>query len=146
MIQYANNLTSITWPKCTNGTIKGSINAASPVLRFINGDIDMTNTSIGNLISTSPYLEGTLTFKNVTSSLTINNKQYLTGIRIKNPSANIANQTFTNCALDADAINALFGDLPTVSATRTINVKGNPGAATCDTTIATNKNWKVITA
>lgn len=145
MISNAANLTSITYPRCTNGNVIGEVNANASALKYIKGEIDMTNAYLPNLLA-SQYLEGTLTFKNVKSTLTIDNKPFITGIRFVNPSSGIANQTFTNCALDADALNLLFEDLPTVSATRTINVKGNPGAATCDTSIATQKNWKVTIA
>ena len=50
--------------------------------------------------------------------------------------------------MDAAALNALFTDLKDLTslAQQTINVKGNPGAATCTTSIATDKNWIVITA
>jgi len=45
-------------------------------------------------------------------------------------------------SLDAAALNLLFGDLPTISG-KTIKITGNPGTATCDTTIATAKGWTV---
>jgi surface protein len=53
-----------------------------------------------------------------------------------------------NSNMDAANINALFTDLKDLTglAQQTINVKGNPGAATCTTSIATDKNWIVITA
>jgi surface protein len=53
-----------------------------------------------------------------------------------------------NSNMDATNINALFTDLRDLTgfAQQTINVKGNPGAATCTTSIATDKNWIVITA
>lgn len=56
--------------------------------------------------------------------------------------------TFTcaNCNLDTIALNNLFTSLGTPTTTQTITVTGNPGAATCDTSIATAKNWTVITA
>jgi hypothetical protein len=47
------------------------------------------------------------------------------------------------CSLDATALNTLFGDLPTVSASQVIRITGNPGVATCDQTIATAKGWTV---
>ena len=46
--------------------------------------------------------------------------------------------------MDATALNQLFTDLPTVTA-KTIVVTGNPGAATCTTSIATAKGWTVTT-
>lgn len=46
--------------------------------------------------------------------------------------------------LSADQLNALFHDLKTVEDGQTITITGNPGAATCDQTIATAKGWTVI--
>lgn len=51
-----------------------------------------------------------------------------------------------NFKLSGIAMNDLFTSLGTPETTQTINVSGNPGAATCDTSIATSKNWTVITA
>lgn len=57
-------------------------------------------------------------------------------------------KTFTvaNSKLDASALNALFTDLRDLSSTtsQTLTITGTPGAATCDQTIATNKNWVII--
>ncbi|MCL2288455.1 MAG: hypothetical protein FWC33_04690 [Candidatus Bathyarchaeota archaeon] len=51
--------------------------------------------------------------------------------------------------LAAVALNDLFTLLPQVSATsavvHTVNIRVTPGKDTCDTTIATNKNWQVNT-
>jgi len=44
--------------------------------------------------------------------------------------------------LDAAALNTLFGDLPTITS-KTIDITGNPGAATCTRSIATSKGWTV---
>lgn len=50
-----------------------------------------------------------------------------------------------NCNLPATSLNTLFGDLADLTGltAQTITITGNPGAATCDQTIATNKNWIV---
>ena len=45
--------------------------------------------------------------------------------------------------LDATALDAVFTSLGTANAGATINITGNPGAATCNKTIATAKNWGV---
>jgi len=50
-----------------------------------------------------------------------------------------------NNLLTEAAINAFFTSLGTASGSQTINVSNNPGAATCDTTIATGKGFTVIT-
>jgi len=49
-----------------------------------------------------------------------------------------------NCSLDTTALNDLFTSLGTPSTTQIVTVKGNSGASTCDTTIATAKNWSVV--
>ncbi|NTW33956.1 MAG: hypothetical protein HGB12_15295 [Bacteroidetes bacterium] len=46
-------------------------------------------------------------------------------------------------ALNASTIDGIFTALPTVT-DKTINVAGNPGAASCNTAIATAKGWTVI--
>lgn len=98
---------------------------------------------MNSLIIVLPYLEK-LTVKSLTAAFTLKNKQYLTSFRLVDPQPGMANISITNCALDAEALNQLFEDLPKVSSTRTITVKGNPGAETCDTSIATAKNWTVV--
>jgi surface protein len=50
--------------------------------------------------------------------------------------------SFAKCSLSASDLNAIFGNLATVSG-KTITITGNYGAATCDTTIATGKGWTV---
>jgi hypothetical protein len=52
----------------------------------------------------------------------------------------------SNNRLQAAAINAFFTALGTSSGSQTINVSGNPGAATCNTSLATTKGFTVITA
>ena len=51
---------------------------------------------------------------------------------------------FINNGLTALVINDLFTQLPSTTKTVTINVNGNPGAATCDPTIATAKGYTVV--
>jgi hypothetical protein len=45
--------------------------------------------------------------------------------------------------LDAAQLNILFYELKTVE-DQTITISGNPGAATCDVTIAEAKGWTVV--
>lgn len=55
--------------------------------------------------------------------------------------------TVRSCSLTSDALNALFNsveDLTGLTA-QSIVITGNPGAASCDTSIATAKNWNVVT-
>jgi hypothetical protein len=53
--------------------------------------------------------------------------------------------SYANCSLSALALNYIFSNLGTPSSTQNIDITGNPGAATCDTSIATAKNWTVTT-
>lgn len=48
--------------------------------------------------------------------------------------------------LSASTINAFFTALPATTKTATIRVVNNPGAATCNTSIATGKGYTVVTA
>lgn len=50
-----------------------------------------------------------------------------------------------NLGLTSSVINDLFTQLPTTTRTATIDVRNNPGAATCDPTIATAKGYIVVT-
>lgn len=50
-----------------------------------------------------------------------------------------------NNQMSATAINNMFTALGTASGAQTVTVTGNPGASTCDTTIATAKGWTVLT-
>lgn len=54
--------------------------------------------------------------------------------------------SIASCNMGADALDTLFGDLADLTGltAQTITITGNPGAATCDQTIATAKNWTVV--
>ena len=49
-----------------------------------------------------------------------------------------------NSCLSADALDELMTNCATVSG-KTMTITNNPGSADCDTTIATNKGWTVVT-
>ena len=51
--------------------------------------------------------------------------------------------SYVNCKLSTAALNDIFTGLGTASGSQTITVTGNPGAATCNTSIATAKGWTV---
>ena len=51
---------------------------------------------------------------------------------------------FNGHLLDQAAIDQFFTDLPATTRTATIDVSGNPGAATCDPSIATAKGYNVV--
>jgi hypothetical protein len=71
------------------------------------------------------------TFCNTAYSVT----RILTPIKLTNSIANLK--------LSADALNELFTILPTVTG-QTLTITGNPGASTCNTSIATAKGWSVV--
>jgi|688.fasta_scaffold397084_2 hypothetical protein len=52
--------------------------------------------------------------------------------------------SYANQLLDAAALNEIFTNLGTANAGATITITGNPGAATCNQSIATAKGWTVI--
>lgn len=47
--------------------------------------------------------------------------------------------------LNAAALNEVFTNLGTASGSQTLDVRNNPGSATCDPSIATAKGWTVLT-
>jgi len=51
--------------------------------------------------------------------------------------------SIVNARMTATALNNLMTSLGTASGSQTLNFRGNPGAATCDTTIATSKGFTV---
>ena len=148
---FSSPIVSIELPEgnitCQSNTSSTYSPVNSSLLKKVNGiwNANGSKTFANNCFS-SQYLEGTITIKNLIETLTLNNKPYLTGLRLIDPSANIGNLTVTNCALSGEALNDLFNDLPIVSTTRVLNIKGNPGISDCDKSIAINKNWSVVTA
>ncbi len=48
-----------------------------------------------------------------------------------------------NTNMGAPALNDFFHSLGTASGSQTINIRGAPGAATCDKSIATTKGWTI---
>ena len=87
-----------------------------------------------------------VTFIGVRSGLDFYGHPGVKRIRIQNQSELCQNLNFERCGMDKQAIDTLFGDLVRTNVGRTINVKGNPGASTCDVSIATNKGWTVTIA
>ena len=49
-----------------------------------------------------------------------------------------------NCQMSATELNSFFNALGTASGAQTITVTGNPGASTCNTSIATTKGFTVV--
>lgn len=113
--------------------------------------IDMSSAT--NMGSWGLYTSGSsviqteeVTFIGVRSGLDFYGHPGIKRIRIQNQSELCQNLNFERCGMDKQAIDTLFGDLVRTNVRRTINVKGNPGASTCDVSIATNKGWAVTIA
>lgn len=70
------------------------------------------------------------------------NRNRLTSISIGRNNSRLRYIHSANNQLSADALNATFEALP---ASGEIAIYDNPGSGTCDISIATNKNWKVMT-
>jgi hypothetical protein len=51
--------------------------------------------------------------------------------------------SYLNSLLDAAALNEIFTNLGTAASGATITISGNPGAATCNQSLATDKGWTV---
>lgn len=88
-----------------------------------------------------------LTLVGLRTNFWLNNAKLLTSVRLESPNATlISNVEFQNCNMNAEALNRLLEDLPDRRnmARLNVNIKGNPGAKECTTTIGTNKNWNVI--
>lgn len=90
-------------------------------------------------------LKGTITFKSLRATLNFSGRPLITEIRLTNVQENMQNLTINNCGLSATALNALFGDLPTITNGSVLSIIGNPGVVGCDTSIAKKKGWTVVT-
>ncbi|HOM05160.1 MAG TPA: hypothetical protein PLU67_06680, partial [Candidatus Kapabacteria bacterium] len=156
MFQYCYSLSNVTLPTSWGNVTNTSYMFQSCYsLRTINNleylGSTTTDADFTNFLRDAEAITGTLTIASRLSKIGIYStsssaKLKCTGIRLTN-----ANSTFTGsspqvdvsyCSLDATALNTLFGDLPTLSG-KTIKITGNPGASTCDTSIATSKGWTV---
>lgn len=74
------------------------------------------------------------------SILSFKNAHLLTSLQDAGTSTALV---LTGCSLSKQAIDELFTALPTTTVTVTLDVSSNPGAATCVTSIATNKGYTV---
>jgi hypothetical protein len=104
---------------------------------------DLFNTFCGQLSSLDFYNK----FSKLTLSGTATNRNNLTTLRVRNVLAGQYGGTSPQiavqyCNLDTAALNQVFTDLPTVTS-KTINITGATGAATCTRSIATAKGWTV---
>lgn len=90
------------------------------------------------LINATPATNSNTAFNRCYNLVDVPNG-FMTGCKV--------NIDFRYCSLSATALNKIFTSLATIPSTQatkpTIYIRGNPGAGTCDKTIATNKNWIV---
>lgn len=116
---------------CVN--LRGTINiTTSPLLTSINGVASGCILLDGLIISNCTNVTGTV-------NAVINCKSLktliLNGLRV--------GIVLSGCQLSADALNDFFTSLGTAAGAQTLVVTGNPGAATCNTSIATGKGYTV---
>lgn len=97
-----------------------TLGSSSGILHFSMDDCH-------NVTNTSNFLTGTNSLRSLV----------LTGLRY---GIDVSGQN-----MSADALNAFFTSLGTAAGAQTITITGNPGAATCDTSIATAKGFTVVT-
>jgi len=104
--------------------------------KVINGTVvDFKN--FGNVTRFGSNL---LVNKGITTILNANELTNLENVGTANALNLIGNN------LSESVLNQLFTDLPFTTKTATIHVAGNPGAVTCDPTIATNKGYTIVTS
>jgi hypothetical protein len=152
--EYLNTPTPILVPNVAN-FIGGSIKFTQVL--FTETNIDYSNSKL-------TFLE--ITQSNVTSVIVDNSLSLIDCILSSNSSLStfrckncvfygsyvvkkhkaIGGLNLSGCNLSASALNQVFEDLGTATAsTGYIKVYGNPGALTCNTSIATAKNYIVFT-
>lgn len=118
----------------------------TPKIMNIGNVIDLTNvSSAASWISTNDptYIQGPITIKGCKTSFYLRNCRNLTSIRFENMDPLCGNLNFSNCAMEVEDINLLLGDLVETVIPATITLTGNPGARSCDMSIATSKGWTV---
>ena len=109
-------------------------------------DIPNVTTATNWIWNNDPmHIKGPITIKGCKSNFYLKNCRSITSIRFENMSDLCGNLDFSNCAMEVEALNTLFGDLVNTAIPATINISGNPGAIGCNPSIATEKGWRVIT-
>jgi hypothetical protein len=131
-----NNCFSLTTINNTANLGNNSTGSTTYILGSGNDGMDSLTTLSFNTKFSSINISGTAAIPTALTSFRLLNNgsgQYA-GI---SPQINVSNTSLGTAALDQ-----LFTDLPTVTS-RTINITGTPGAATCTRSIATAKGWSV---
>lgn len=144
--------------KLTLGNLSAVTNMQSAFFYFICKDItglENLGSSTSNVDASnafiSPYLLESIILNAKLSKIDIGKTQNyssVNSIRLLNPNSPFNGTSpqldISYNQLSASALNTLFGDLPIVYSGQTIKITGNPGAATCDTSIAINKGYTII--
>lgn len=121
----------------------GTIQLTDGTTDRFSGDYTANTPGFGN---------GKITLRGSFGSFLLGNtgKDYVIGVLLPgfDPGSGATNShvDVSGCNLNAYAINALFDSLGhNGGLNAAIDVSGNPGSATCDPSIASNKGWTVLT-
>jgi hypothetical protein len=123
-----------------NGTTP--INSNSQGIFFINDTVDFRGAGQPRRVLNITLLRNSV-YVGAGAITTIRNAQLLTDL--EDVGTQFAVYLHSTLGLTATVINSFFTQLPPTTKTATIDVRSNPGAATCDPTIATSKGYTVIT-
>lgn len=105
-----------------------------------DGAVDLDFAGFGDASKLVRYSTGVVTGLTYTS---IKNVSLLTNLEDRGTAPSLF---LVSSGLTAETIDDVFTQLPATTKTATIDVRSNPGSATCDTSIATTKGYTVVTA
>lgn len=149
-IYNATSLEEISSPVSTSGNVVWAnfLFSNSTTLTKISGELDMScGVAFTTMFPTNGSqngIVGSVTFKGLKAKFDFTTRSKVTSIRLTNPQSNMQSFNITGCGLGTSALNNLFTDLPIINNGSTISVTGNPGALSCNTSIATKKGWTVV--
>jgi hypothetical protein len=139
-----NSVGTINLPLATNiiSMFEGCVNLES----VVNITISSTCTNISSLGLNARKCKG-FNISNC-SGITNTNNAFSGMVSMETLTLTGMTRGFTidDCNMSATAINALFTSLGNAVGSQTINVRRNPGSATCTTSIATSKGFTVVIA
>lgn len=120
--------TALTWLHCSSNKLTSLDVSNNAALTYLSCDGNQfTNLNVSqNTVLTLLYCNG--------------NK--LTSLDVSNNTA-LANLYCAGNQLTDSALNALFGTLHSNVGEKSIIIRGNPGATSCDKSIAMNKGWEI---
>jgi hypothetical protein len=113
------------------------------LFRFNNSGFVLDGQNQGNTVNCLPLFNcRTIDLNGTLSLTTILNANVLTNLEDVGTTVALK---ISSCSFSAETLNQLFTDLPSTNKTATIDAQANPGTATCDTSIATDKGYTVVT-